>query len=161
MEINQFKKDDTNEVIKLALYCQNDGTRTLISVETQQDLLNIFEDYIASGGNFWVAKDDDKLAGTIGLVKYNDKIGILKKFFVYEKYRGKPHHLGQKLYFKLMGFAKEININTIILDTPKNTTRAHKFYEKAGFKKIEPSELPISYKTPYKMDECDFFIMSI
>lgn len=47
----------------------------------------------------------------------------------------------------------------IILDTPKNTDRAHLFYEKAGFKKIEKEELPIEYDYPY--DDSDFFCLTL
>lgn len=35
-----------------------------------------------------MAKDNGKLVGSIGLMNYGDGIGILKKFFVYEEYRG-------------------------------------------------------------------------
>ena len=47
----------------------------------------------------------------------------------------------------------------MILDTPKNTDRAHKFYEKAGFKKIKKEELPIDYDYPY--EDSDFFFIDI
>ena len=62
-----------------------------------------------------------------------DGVAVLKKFFVYEKYQGEPHHLGRQLYSHLLEFAKKNNIKTVMLDTPHNTVRAHKFYEKAGF----------------------------
>nr|WP_296075384.1 hypothetical protein [uncultured Ruminococcus sp.] len=46
-----------------------------------------------------------------------------------------------------------------MLDTPYNTTRAHKFYEKAGFKKVTEDELPIKFSHSYK--DCDFFILNL
>lgn len=51
------------------------------------------------------------------------------------------------------------NYKTIMLDTPYNTIRAHKFYEKAGFKKVTEDELPIKFSNPYK--DCDFFILNL
>lgn len=51
------------------------------------------------------------------------------------------------------------NYKTIMLDTPYNTTRAHKFYEKAGFKKVTEDELSIKFSHPYK--DCDFFILNL
>lgn len=51
------------------------------------------------------------------------------------------------------------NYKTIMLDIPYNTTRAHKFYEKAGFKKVTEDELPIKFSHPYK--DCDFFILNL
>jgi len=82
------------------------------------------------------ALEDDKVVGTIAFCPYSDKIGILKKFFVNEKHRGYPNYLGQKLFAILLEYVKSNNFNTIILDTPKNTKRAHKFYQKAGFKQL-------------------------
>lgn len=159
IEINIFKQSDTDDIIKLVLHCQNDGTRPLVTVNDQPDLLHIKEEYIDTGGNFWVAKDEGKLAGTIGLYPCGNNTAILKKFFVYEEYRGVPHHLGQKLYFTLLDFAKEKGIKTLILDTPKNTERAHKFYIKAGFKSVKKEDLPIQYSYPYA--DSDFFMLQI
>ena len=42
---------------------------------------------------------------------------------------------------------------------PRIRYRAHLFYEKAGFKKIEKEELPIEYDYPY--DDSDFFCLTL
>lgn len=160
-EIRQFQKSDTDEVIDLVLHCQNDGSRPTVSVKNQPELLYICEKYIANGGNFWVAVQNGQVAGSIGLMNGGQKIAILKKFFVYEAYRGYPYHLGQQLYHVLLEFAIEQGFERIILDTPKNTARAHRFYEKAGFKKIEASELPLQYDYPYQGSDCDFFCLKL
>ncbi|MCD7780623.1 MAG: hypothetical protein LUH05_08130 [Candidatus Gastranaerophilales bacterium] len=76
MEIKIFNKNDIKDVIDIVLHCQNDGTRETVGIENNKDLLQIEEQYINSGGNFWVAKDNGKLAGTIGLIKFNENIGI-------------------------------------------------------------------------------------
>lgn len=149
LTIKTFHTADTKEVIRLVLHCQNDGTRTLFTVENQPDLLQINEEYIRPGGNFWVAKSCEKLAGCIGLKNYGNGIGVLKKFFVYEAYRSKPHHLGQQLYATLLAFAKQNGFSTLVLDTPPDTDRAHKFYAKAGWQQIAKEDLPISYAPPY------------
>lgn len=157
IDIRLYDSKDEADIIKLVLHCQNDGSRPLISLDNQQDLLDINEKYLVSGGCFWVACDDGNVCGSIGLINYGNGYGILKKFFVYEKYRGKPNNLGQKLYAVLIEFAKNHGIKKIILDTPKNTDRAHNFYYKAGFKKITCEELPFKYDYPYK--DSDFFIL--
>lgn len=159
IEIKIFEESDTADIIDLVLHCQNDGTRPIVSVDDQPELLCIGKKYLEAGGCFWVAKDGEELAGSIGLMDYGNGIGLLKKFFVYETYRGKPHHLGQKLYSQLIEFARTHNFKEIILDTPKNTDRAHGFYEKAGFVKIDQEDLPVEYDYPYK--DCDFFLLKL
>lgn len=159
IEIKTFEEADTDEIIRLVLHCQNDGSRPLVSVQDQPELLCIREKYFGSGGCFWVAKDGNKIAGSIGLMKSRDGIGILKKFFVYHQYRGKPHHLGQKLYTELLEFAQKSGFEEIVLDTPKNTQRAHMFYEKVGFTKVSKDDLGITYDYPYQ--DSDFFRLKI
>ena len=157
--ISQFENHYTQDVIDLVLHFQNDGTRPIVTVNDQPDLLNITHEYIGKGGNFWIAKDHEKLIGSIGIMPYSDKIAVLKKFFVYEDYQGNPHHIGRKLYAHLLSFAKKKNFETILLDTPYNTERAHKFYEKAGFIKVPEDMLPIKFSRPYK--DCDFFLLDL
>lgn len=159
IHIQQYEDGDRDEIIALVLHCQNDGTRPLVSVEDQPELLHIREKYLASGGDFWVAKDENKVIGSIGLMNFGSGIGVLKKFFVYEEYRGEPYHLGQQLYGELLAFAQARGIGTLILDTPKNTDRAHRFYEKSGFTKIEKEDLPVRFDYPY--DDCDFFLLKL
>ena len=133
IEIEKYSERDKDEIIAIVLHCQNDGTRPLVSVEDQPELLCIREKYIDNGGCFWGAKENGKVVGTIGLMNKGNGLCILKKFFVYKPYRGNPHHLGQQLYTVFLDFAKVHGFSKIILDTPKNTDRAHSFYEKSGF----------------------------
>ena len=157
--ISQFDEKYTQDVIDIVLHFQNDGTRPLVSVEDQPDLLNIIGEYISKGGNFWIAKYGEMLIGTIGIMPYSSEIAVLKKFFVYEQFQGEPNHVGQKLYNALLDFVKEKGYKTILLDTPHNTTRAHKFYNKAGFREINESDLPIKFSHLYK--DCDFFLLEL
>ncbi len=159
ISIIQFEDRYTQDVIDLVLHFQNDGTRPFVTVNDQPDLLNIKENHINAGGDFWIAIDNDKLIGSIGIMPYSKEVAVLKKFFVYEEYQGEPFHLGQKLYAALLSFAKEKGFTTLLLDTPHNTTRAHKFYEKVGFKKVTEDELPLKFSHPYK--DCDFFLLNL
>lgn len=46
-----------------------------------------------------------------------------------------------------------------MLDTPHNTVRAHRFYEKAGFRKVSENELSVRFSHPYA--DCDFFLLEL
>lgn len=161
VEICPFVPGYTEDIVKLVLHFQNDGTRPLVSVDDQPDILTIEDSYIRAGGNFWIAreKESGRLAGTIGIMPYTDEIAVLKKFFVYEEFQGAPYHIGQRLYRELIDFARARNFKTILLDTPHNTTRAHKFYTRAGFRLIAEADLPVSFSHPY--EDCDFFILDL
>lgn len=49
IEIGTYSTCDKESVIALVLHCQNDGTRPLVGVEDQSDLLHIEEEYIYNG----------------------------------------------------------------------------------------------------------------
>lgn len=154
-----YEDIDKEDVLTLVLHCQNDGSRPVVGIDDQPDLMDIKKYYFSSGGRFWLAKDDKKLVGSIGLMNYGNGIGVLKKFFVYEEYQGRPNHLGQKLYKVLIEFAQNNNYKTLLLDTPQNTDRAHKFYHKAGWTKVSQENLPFQFDHPYQ--DSDFFLLNL
>ena len=125
MEIVTYREADHDEVVALVLHCQNDEAHLGLSLAGQPDLFDIHASYFEGGGCFWVAKEAGHVAGCIGLMNCGDGAAILKKFFVYERFRGAPCHLGQRLFGVLVRFARERGIRNIVLDTPKSTVRAH------------------------------------
>ena len=48
----------------------------------------------------------------------------------------------------LLDFAKSHGVKHIFLDTPAAAKQSHIFYEKADFRKIDISELPVEYSFP-------------
>ena len=137
------------EVIDLILHVQNVEYGINLSIKEQPDILDIDNNYINSGGCFWIATNEfNKVIGCIGLQLRENNVSVLKKFFVYDKYRGKEYNIGLSLYENLLKFAKEKNISKIILDTPSVAKRSHSFYKKVGFKEISKQDLPIKYDYP-------------
>ena len=56
-------------------------------------------------GEFWVARSDSKVVGTIGLMLKEKNCAVMKKFFVKKEFRSKK--VGLALYKKFLEFAKE------------------------------------------------------
>ena len=149
MKIIRYENKYKNQMIALILYLQNFDNCVDLSLEEQPDMNDVQHYYQKNGGEFWLAiDDDDNVAGTIGLMKKDMDIGILKKFFVQPDYRGKQHGVSSQLYDKLVTYAKKNRIQQLLLDTPSRCLRAHNFYEKHGFERIVHDELPISYDYP-------------
>ncbi|WP_125588359.1 GNAT family N-acetyltransferase [Companilactobacillus jidongensis] len=151
MKIETYKNNPQTlaGLVDLIEFCQNDEAHLDIKMIEQSDVFEIPEHYQATGGNFWIAKDNGLTVGSIGLLKLDNKNGVLKKFFTYPKYRGNPVRLGQKLYEQFIDYAKnEVNLETIFLDTPEGEQRSHYFYEKQGFKLINRDKLAANYEFP-------------
>lgn len=144
--ITQYKEEFRDEAINLILDIQNNEAKVNLSVDDQPDLLDINKSYIRGGGNFWMALADGHVVGTIGLMRLDDKWCVLKKFFVRSDFRSRK--LGVALYSELLHFAQSRGFRHIILDTPSVATKSHRFYERAGFRKINKADMPIPYHYP-------------
>jgi len=146
MEIMTYREEYKQQIIDLILHIQNDEAGIGLSIEEQPDLLDIPNYYQKCGGEFWIAVEDNRVIGTIALMNYENGNAVLKKFFVNESFR--KQKIGYRMFLELMQFASDNKIHTIILDTPSVAAASHKFYERAGFKRINKSELPFSYSFP-------------
>ena len=146
MKIEAYKNKYKEEVIFLILDIQNNEAKISLSLEEQSDLNDIEHCYQAKGGEFWVALDEGKVIGTLGIMMRENHYAVMKKFFVKVEYRSKK--VGLELYRQLIYFAKDAGVKHIILDTPSVAKASHKFYEKAGFYKTDVENLPVPYVYP-------------
>lgn len=95
------------------------------------DLDNIKEEYIQSGGGFWVALHNRKIIGCIAIKKNESRVAELKRMYLYPEYRKKG--IGQRLLNVAIIDAISKDYNRIILDTTEKQKAAIEFYEKNGF----------------------------
>jgi len=133
------------DVADLILQIQNAEFGIPITLELQPDLNEIPRFYQTNSGNFWIAKIDNKIIGTISLLDIGNRKAALRKMFVDKNYRGKEFGVGQKLLNTLIDWARYKEFTEIFLGTTEKFTRAQKFYEKNGFEEIEKPELPATF----------------
>lgn len=111
------------------------------------DLQNIFE-YYSGKSRFWVAEQNGKIIGTVGLKDKGGRIGKLRRMFVLHALHGSG--VGQKLLDTALSYAKNNRFIKIILNTHANMKRAHRFYEKNGFILVEKGS---SNTCPYRYEK--------
>lgn len=134
-----FYKDS---VARLILSIQRGEFGIPITIEQQPDLNEIPAFYQVNNGNFWIAKLDDKVIGTIALLDIGNSEGALRKMFVDKEYRGKEFGIGQALLNQLVEWAKLKGISEIYLGTTERFIGAQRFYEKNGFAVVHRQHLP-------------------
>lgn len=101
------------------------------------DLDDINKYYIESGGIFYVLEIDDKIVGTIAVIK-KGSTAELKRWYVDKIFQGKGY--GSKLLDKAMLFCKINRINKIEFETNKKFLKAHSLYKKRGFKVVSEDD---------------------
>lgn len=150
MEIHPYQPSShaQAELVDLINYCQNLEAHLDIKMAEQADIFDIPHTYQASGGNFWVASENHRIVGSIALLPLDHQTAVLKKFFTYPAFRGRPIHLGAQLYTHLLTFAQTHGYHRIVLDTPEQEARSHTFYEHHHFHRISPAQLKVQYAYP-------------
>lgn len=128
--------------IDLILSIQNEEFGIPITRQQQPDLNEIPKFYQKNKGNFWIAKIDNKVVGTIALLDIGNNKSALRKMFVAKDYRGKEFGIGQSLLNTLVAWAKHKGITEIFLGTTEKFIAAQRFYEKNGFVEIQKQNLP-------------------
>jgi len=131
-----------NRVADLILNIQNKEFGIPITLNQQPDLNEIPKFYQVGNGNFWIAKVEENLIGTIALLDIGNNKSALRKMFVDRNYRGKEFGIGQKLLNNLIAWAKHKSILEIYLGTTEKFIGAQRFYEKNGFVEVQKQELP-------------------
>ena len=158
--VRRFQPDDKEAVIDLVLGIQNDEFRLNLTLADQKDLLDITKNYEAGGGRFWVSvASTGEVIGSIGLLVVSPDVGVMKKFFVAAKYRGRQFGVAASLYREFERYAEQIGLSQIVLDTPALAERSHAFYRRAGFAEISRSMLPVSYDFPER--DTKFFLLNL
>ena len=159
VKIETYTNSDKKDVADLILQIQNAEFGIPITLAMQPDLDDIPGFYQTNSGNFWVAKMDDKITGTISLLDIGDRKGALRKMFVDKDYRGKQFGVGQQLLNKLIEWAKQKGFTEIFLGTTEKFIAAQRFYEKNGFKEMAKKELPKTF--PVMEDDIKFYRFSV
>ena len=140
--IQPFENQDTEQIVDLILNIQQNEFQVPITINEQQDLLNIPSFYQQRKGDFWVAKHDGNVVGTIALIDCGENIGTIRKMFVKKEFRGKEFGIAQRLLDLLLSVAHEAEMNHIYLGTIERLQAAIRFYERNGFTLIEKENLP-------------------
>jgi len=100
----------------------------VILYRDDDEIANTIRSYI-------LAKDGDEIAGFAALHIYSKSLAEIRSLIVGENYRGRG--IGSQIIEKLEQEAKALGIKELLALTYQQS-----FFEKAGFKEIEKSEIP-------------------
>ena len=86
-----------------------------------------------------------EVVGTIALLDIGEGLGVLRKMFVKEAWRGKKYGVAQSLLNTLLNWARDKDFCEIYLGTTAHYLAAHKFYQREGFHEISVEKLPVAF----------------
>jgi len=95
--------------------------------------------------NYWVAINNGKIVGTVGVLVVKNDVGILKKMMLKREFRGKEFGISKKLLETVIDWCKKNSVSKLYLGTMSQFKAAQSFYKKNGFKQISENELPHNF----------------
>ncbi|GBQ33840.1 GNAT family N-acetyltransferase [Gluconacetobacter azotocaptans] len=145
LRIRRFVPADAQGVMGVILPIQREEFGIPITAEDQPDLHSIPSFYQSGVGDFLVAEEGGHVVGTVGLKDIGAGQAALRKMFVAPAWRGREHGVAQALLQNMLGHARGRAVRDIFLGTTDAFAAAHRFYEKNGFRRIDPRSLPGSF----------------
>jgi N-acetylglutamate synthase-like GNAT family acetyltransferase len=119
-----------------------------IEPKDERVLSNPQEEIIEKGGMIFYAKYDDKIVGTVALIKIDENSFELSKMAVTDDVQGLG--IGQKLLQHCINIAEKQKIKKLILYSNRSLLPAIHLYEKLGFVEV-PLEDGIYDRADIKM----------
>lgn len=159
VRVIQYTPEHQQGVVDVVLSIQQREFNLPITLEAQPDLTDIAGFYQSGRGNFWVALEDARVIGSIGLRDIGDHQGALRKMFVAAEYRGATQGVAQLLLDYLLAWAQIQEFTDVYLGTTEQFRAAHRFYAKNHFNAIERTSLPPSF--PVMAVDTRFFLRSL
>lgn len=143
--IDRYAPGDEKDVMALIVPIQREEFGIEISAEDQPDLMQIQSFYQTGTGDFWLARRQGEVIGTIGLKDIGNGEVALRKMFVAAPWRGREFGVAKQMLELLIETSKKRGVKRIYLGTTERFLAAHRFYEKHGFELIEQQDLPASF----------------
>lgn len=132
-QIVKFQKQDQKEAYE---FCKSTYEEMKWDKKYMWGLDDLGKTFGGSREVFFLAKENGKIIGCVGIKELNRKEALMKRFYVDKDYRGKG--LAQQLFKEISDFVKKNNYQAVVLDTYHNNFRAQRFYEKLGFYVYNP-----------------------
>ncbi len=118
--IEPYSEKYRDDVQKLILEIQQLEFHIDIDITRQPDLSDIPNFYQTGKGNFWIARSQNAVFGTIALLDIGDHQTALRKMFVDKNLRGSEWRVSEKLLFTLFDWSKHKGIKEFFWGQQKN-----------------------------------------
>lgn len=145
LAIAPYAAGDEEGIIALILSIQQEEYGIAITAEDQPDLADITGFYQWGAGQFWTAKLDGRIIGTIALRDIGGGAGALRKMFVAKAHRGTGLGVAKALLGILLDWSRAAGLSRLYLGSTERFVSAHRFYERNGFRAVEAEALPLSF----------------
>lgn len=137
----EAEREHNLAIRSLVMKILNEEYAMALRLSELPDLVDVYESYCANGlGKFWVALENGRVCGCIGLMHLGRGDFELRRMYVEEQARGRG--LAQRLLDTVLTWSAVNGVESIYLETNQRWQKAHHIYEKNGFQPVLKEKLP-------------------
>ena len=129
--IRDYQLDDTARLWEILSAALAPYGLCVLPEETDQDLCDVHNAYISSGGAFRVLVDCERIIGMYGLYREDAEVVELRKMYLEPSYKGQGH--GKGLLIDAIDRARSLGFSSIVLETNSCLVEAVGLYSSFGF----------------------------
>jgi N-acetylglutamate synthase-like GNAT family acetyltransferase len=159
IRVDRYAPGDEQDIVDMIVTIQREEFGMSISAHDQPDLMSIRTFYQTGVGDFWVARYNGMVIGTIGLKDIGNGEAALRKMFVAKPWRGRESGVARQLLKCLLDAAKLAGLKRVYLGTTAEFLAAHRFYQKHGFQRINKKALPATF--PLMTVDTRFYLLAM
>ena len=131
VQIRRFDARDGESVKRLINQIMDGEFKEEKPAFSQEDLDSLEDSYGKLGEAFFVAEDDKKIIGTVGVKREDDRVALIRRIFVAPNYRKKK--IGLQLLNRAIEFCEEVGYRELIFKTTSRMSNAIELIQGRGF----------------------------
>ena len=131
VQIRRFAAGDETAVLRLVQQIMDGEFKEDKAAFPTADLEALHDAYGKLGEAFFVAEDNKKIVGTVGIKREDDRVALLRRIFVDPIYRKKK--IGLELLNRAIEFCEEVGYRELIFKTTSRMANAIELVRKRGF----------------------------
>jgi len=140
--IRDWQECDRNDTANILHSVLTEYGLPWLPTAADQDVINVEDFYLSTGGEFWVVEKQGKVVGTAAYypVKRGEKAVEIRKMYLLPEARGKG--LGKYLLTQLENTIAAKGFREIWIETASVLKEAVKLYESSGYQPASGVETP-------------------
>jgi GNAT superfamily N-acetyltransferase len=111
----------------------------------REELANLSRVYSAPAGRLFLARDSDRVAGSVAIKRHDRRVCELKRLYVRPAFRGR--RIGERLARFAVDEARAMGYERMVLDSHISMRSAHAIYQSLGFTFVDaPPDFPERFR---------------
>ena len=147
MQLRNASNADSEKIVQLIDNIFREYGDRVCLEKADADLLALETNYGEPLSHFYVLEDEGKVCGCVAALRVDNSTGTIRRFYLAKELRGSGW--GERLFHLAVDWCRNAGLSKIEFWSDTHFHRAHRFFERNGFRKGETRDMDDSHE-PYQ-----------